>query len=476
MNRVRRAAAVASRPLAASAAIAAAVYAVFPHGFANYDALYTLVWGQQLGRGETPQYDLPIAPTPHPLAELVGFVLSPLSGAHAEDAMVVSRVSRARRARISALPVGVAVVLLAGGALAALLFLTREPVLSYGVRAYVDLPYLAFVLGALLVETRRPRAGAPVLVLLGLAGLLRPEAWLFSAAYVAWLARERPRSDLVRLAGLAAIAPLLWALSDLLVTGDPLWSLTKTRDTAETLHRVTGLDDVLTVMPRRIGEILREPVLVAAAGGGVLSLAWLRRRARLGAAAGIVAVLAFCILAAAGLPIVTRYVLLPAAILVVFAGSGALGWTVINREDESRRRRWMYFALVSFALLVAFTPSQVDRLQRTSRALDVQQRIRDDLGDLAASGAISTRCGPIAVPNHRPVPLLAARLEVPPARVVSAQVRRPRTGVYVSPATAEVLRNFILDKHDPHPLTATVPTGFTEVARNRSWRVFQRCG
>ena len=50
----------------------------------------------------------------------------------------------------------------AAGALAALIFLTRVPVLSYGVRAYVDIPYLLLVLGALLVESaprrRRRRA------------------------------------------------------------------------------------------------------------------------------------------------------------------------------------------------------------------------------------------------------------------------------------------------------------------------------
>ena len=59
------------------------------------------------------------------------------------------------------------------------------PILSYGVRAYVDMPYLLLVLSALLVESRRRRAGAPVLALLALAGLLRPEAWVFSGLY--WL-------------------------------------------------------------------------------------------------------------------------------------------------------------------------------------------------------------------------------------------------------------------------------------------------
>src|SRR2546421_458427 len=78
------------------------------------------------------------------------------------------------------------------GAVAALVLLTRVPILSYGVRAYVDVPYLLLVLGALLVESRRRRAGAPVLWLLALAGLLRPEAWAFSGLYWLYLIRRLP--------------------------------------------------------------------------------------------------------------------------------------------------------------------------------------------------------------------------------------------------------------------------------------------
>ncbi len=48
-------------------------------------------------------------------------------------------------------------------------------------------PTWLLVLGALVVETRRPRAGAPVLALLALAGLLRPEAWVFSGLYWVYL-------------------------------------------------------------------------------------------------------------------------------------------------------------------------------------------------------------------------------------------------------------------------------------------------
>src|ERR1700742_1159122 len=57
-------------------------------GFVNYDTLYGLVWGAQLTRGETPQYDLPIAPTPHPLVEVLGLPLGPLGAGTATGVTV----------------------------------------------------------------------------------------------------------------------------------------------------------------------------------------------------------------------------------------------------------------------------------------------------------------------------------------------------------------------------------------------------
>ena len=107
------------------------------------------------------------------------------------------------------------------GAVAALIVLTRAPFLSNGLRAYIDLPYIALCLGALLVEAKRPRAGWPVLALLVPAGLLRPEAWGFAIVYWLWLAfdvrlggeAERPcgspwrRERLAMAAGAASGSP-----------------------------------------------------------------------------------------------------------------------------------------------------------------------------------------------------------------------------------------------------------------------------
>jgi hypothetical protein len=496
-------------------------------GFANYDTLYALTWGGQLARGEIPQYGIPIAPTPHPLVELLGVILAPL-GPHAVEHVTVALGFLALSAcgwvvyRLGSIWFG-----RAAGALAALILLTRVPVLSYGVRAYVDIPYLLLVLSALLVESRRRRsgidgipdrpAGAPVLVLLALAGLLRPEAWVFSGLYWlyivnltpltarAWVrVRAHPRSEppvdtpsqpavsassrppqavvpahqptrrqVVGLTLLAVAAPAVWVVSDWLVTGHPLWSLTNTRHTATTLDRVTGIGNVPQYIPRRIGEILSPAVLVGAALGGALSLWLLPRRARFGAVVGVVSVVVFAAFATAGLPINTRYAFLAAAILCVFCGAGVFGWTRLPREDP-RRRWWMAGGALVLVALLASIPSQYHSAHRELDKLARQESIQNDLLALIDDHAITRRCEPVGVPNHAPIPLLALYLETSPRNVLSAEAQQTTSGTYVDPASKEVEDDYVLDPHDPH-LPVTVPPGFTETHANRSWFIFAHC-
>jgi len=461
-------------------------------GFANYDTLYALAWGAQLYRGEGPAYGVPIAPTPHPLVEVLGAVLSPLGPRAAENLTVALGFLALSGCAWVLYRLGAEWFGRAAGALAALIFLTRVPILSYGVRAYVDLPYLLLVLSALLVESRHRRAGVPVLVLLALAGLLRPEAWVFSGLY--WLymmhwtpfparARERtrarapdeapPRAPVWVLTLLALAAPAVWMLGDLAVTGDALWSLTNTRHTARTLERITGIGNVPEYIPRRIGEILRPPVLAGAALGGVLSLLWLRRRALPGAAAGLLAVAVFAMFATAGLPINTRYAFLAAAILCVFCGAGAFGWTRLDRADP-HRRWWMAGGALVLLALVAYAPAQYRSAHRELEKLAHQQGIQDDLLALVDDRSITLRCGPVGVPNHAPIPLLALYLKTSPRRVLNAQVGRISSGEYVDPASKDVEESYVLDPHDPR-VAVSVPPGFTEVRANRSWLIFRRC-
>jgi hypothetical protein len=472
-------------------------------GFANYDTLYALAWGGQLSRGSRPAYELPIAPTPHPLVEALGVVLSPLGPHGVENVTVALGFLALSACAWVVYALGAEWFGRAAGALAALILITRVPILSYGVRAYVDLPYLLLVLSALLVESRRRRDGtrahhahAPVLVLvlLALAGLLRPEAWVFSGAYWLYLmysggvvARVRARvrveaSDDVpsptarQIAGLtllAAAAPLVWVLSDLAITGDALWSLTNTQHTAETLHRVTGIGNVPEYIPRRIGEILRPPVLLGAALGGVLALLWLRRRALLAAGAGVLAVVVFAAFASAGLPINTRYAFLASAILCIFCGAGVFGWTRLPHGD-ARRPWWMAGGALVLIALIAYAPSQYRSAHRELDKLGRQQSIQDDLIALVDNRSIALECGPVEVSNHAPIPLLALYLKTSPANVVSGEVKRIHYGQYVDPASKEVEVEYVLDPNDPHP-PVVVPPGFTEVHANRSWLIFEHC-
>lgn len=506
-------------PLAWVAAFAAVLLLLFPVGFPNYDTIYSLLWGTELADGLSPDRGAALPPTPHPLAELFGLATAPLGEVAIDLTMVVAYVSLGL--------VGYLVYRLGSlwfdcpvGAVAALIVLTRAPYLSNGLRAYIDVPYIALVLAALVIETKRPRAGWPVLALLALAGLLRPEAWLFSLAYLAYLAvdleqlrsrfgrsragREQRKAEsapleradtqnagLIRpafvrardadsgfplLVALAFAGPMLWALFDWIASGSPTYSFTGTRETVETLERQTGPVDLVLYGPRRLGEVLQWPGMVGAAGGVVLGLAFLRRRSTIGVAAAALALLAFALLACAGLAIIPRYTMLAAAILAVFAALALLGWRLLER-DHPWRRAWQVFAGLVALMLVLWAPNQYDLLARVDTDLTNQSRIESDLDDLAASGAFEPLCLPISVPNHRAVPRLAFDLDVLPSEVVSSsEQRQPRRGYFLDPASPFVVHNFILDPNDPARFEKThVPSGFRRVARNDSWILYRRC-
>ncbi len=105
----------------------------------------------------SPDYGAALPPTPHPLADLFGLVTTPLGDGAIDVTMIVAYVSLGL--------IGYLVYRLGSlwfdrpiGAVAALIVLTRAPYLSNGLRAYVDLPYIALCLGALAYrDTQAPR-------------------------------------------------------------------------------------------------------------------------------------------------------------------------------------------------------------------------------------------------------------------------------------------------------------------------------
>ncbi len=491
-------------PAAWVAAVTAVLLLVFPVGFPNYDTIYALVWGRELAHGVSPDYGAALPPTPHPLTDLIGLVTTPTGGAITVT-MVIAYVSLALAGyfvyRLGSLWFDRWV-----GALAAAIVLTRAPYLSNGLRAYIDLPYIALCLGALVVEAKRPRAGWPVLALLVPAGLLRPEAWLFAGVYWLYLTfevehfirnegvpgdrggtlirigswelrwrHERSPRELAWLAVLAVAGPVLWAAFDTITTGDPLYSWTGTQKTVETLERKTGPVDLVLYGPRALGEVMQWPGMVGALGGVVLGLAYMRRRAALGVAAVVLSLGAFALLAVGGLAIIARYTMLAAAILSVFVALALLGWRLLPAGHRGRRP-WQAVAAVVALMFVIWLPNQWNLDSQVDTDLTNQARIENDLSELVDEGAFEPLCGPIAVPNHRAVPRLAYGLEIKPTQIVSASEEGvPKRGYFVAPASPFVIHNFILDPNDPTNFSLPVPQGFEEVARNESWRVYRRC-
>jgi hypothetical protein len=487
-------------PVAWVAAVSAVLLIVFPVGFPNYDTIYALVWGRELAHGMSPDYGAALPPTPHPLIDFLGLVTTPFGEAPITVTMILAYISLGLIAYF-VYRLGTTWFDRWVGVLAAVIVLTRAPFLSNGLRAYVDLPYIALCLGALYVEARKPRAGWPVLALLVPAGLLRPEAWGFAIAYWLWLAfdvrrgqgglwgwevvwrRERGTKELAWLAALALAGPVIWVLFDAITTGDPLYSLTGTQETVESLKRQTGPVDLVVYGPRRLGEVMQWPGMIGGFGGLLLGICLLRRRSALGFAAVVLALLAFAFLAAAGLAIIARYTMLAGAILSIFFALALLGWRFVD-QGNPWRRRWQVFAAIVLAMVLIWLPNQWNLDRQVHTDLTNQGKIEGDLTDLVDQGAFSPACGPIAVPNHRAVPRLAFGLDVRPTDIVSASEavsaeekhKLAEAGYWVQPASKFVIHNYILDPNDKTNFEIEVPPGFREVARNDSWIIYSSCG
>jgi hypothetical protein len=202
-----------------------------------------------------------------------------------------------------------------------------------------------------------------------------------------------------------------------------------------------------------------EPVLVGMVAGGWL--AWRRglRAPLVVLAAGLAA---FAVLAVAGLPIITRYVLLPAALATILTG-GALAAGL-------RDRAWAPVSVLVLVVLLVFTPGQVRRLDRLERSLAIQQRILTDLDALPAEALRGER---LAVVNRRPVPHLALRFAfIEPGDVLVGPA--PGASSYVAPANREVAGDFVFDPRDRVQVLPRLPPSFRRVAANASWAVFTR--
>ncbi|MGI8441290.1 MAG: hypothetical protein ACR2NV_14030 [Thermoleophilaceae bacterium] len=467
--------------LAALAAIA--LFFVRPT-YPNYDSYYTLIWGQELAAGRLPDYDVVRTPTPHPLATLVAAALSPLGGAADRTLVLLSLafhlILLGLLFRFTQLLLGTLVAVLAAAVL-----LTRTDLEFFTLRAMVDVPFLALVFGAAVLELSRPRRGAAVLGLLALAGLLRPEAWVLAGLYVLWLAPSTTRAGFVRYAALAAVGPLCWALADLLVTGNPLYSLTSTREVAGQFGRQRTPLEALLLLPDFLGG--NEKIVNVAAGGlgGLLALHLLRRRAALPLALALIGIAVFLAIAGVGLSVIPRYLLIPSLVFNLCVACALGGFTLAR----SGRARLVGGALAVLTLaLVAFrAPAYLsDAAKLNGQAVFVREqhaKLKSILDHPEVVPLLGS-CGPITVPTHSAIPVVRYETGLGKEALEAsiAQRRPPVRGLLL------VGRTFNFEPGAARSTTGTAsPTSarrwwsnyplsdFRPVARNDRWSVYARC-
>ena len=337
--------------------------------FLNYDARYALVWARDLADGLTPDYTGPFAPTPHPLETAVSLVAVPFGTGG--DAIMSWAILLAFGLLVwLAYRLGAELFSVPVGVVTALVVLSRPALERDALLGYQDTAFAVVIVWAVLLEARQSRRGVPVLLLLAVGGLMRPEAWALAGLYTLYLWRGSTNRERAVYAGLTALAPVLWALADWAVTGDALHSLHGTADLAETVDRRR---DPLTGpywAAKYLGYTLREPMVIGIPIG--LAFAWHHARARawLPFAAAVAMLVVFLLSPFFGLPLIGRYVRTPAVLLAVFYGLAVFGWKMLaggeSRApllgDRRRGRRAGVGRLPALARQAAQRPRQPARV------------------------------------------------------------------------------------------------------------------
>ena len=457
-----------------SVGVAVVLALVYAPSYVNYDAQWALVWASDLWLGVTPEYTADFAPTPHPLATAVSSLA--LAFGHEAHLAILW---------LSLLSFGALVYLTYRlgeelfhpwvGVVAALVVLTRPAMERDALIGYQDMPFAVLVIGAVLLEARRPRRGVAVLALLAVAGLLRPEAWVLAGLYWLYLWPPAAPAERARTAALVLAAPLIWAASDWIVTGDPLHSLHGTAALAEEADRRRSPEQVPYWTAKYFGYALREPMMLGVPIG--LGFAWLygRRRAALPAAIVVAMTAVFAAGPLFGLPLIRRYVETPAVLLTLFYGLAVCGWMLLPAGRA--RSRWMAVGGLALALSVAYVPWHVTKLQNVDRRIEVDGRMYAHLQVAAEAPVVRAafaRCAPLTAADHRPIPFARFWLDGAPGSVTTVESgASPMGRMLLLPrrnrSTGRVYKKSTFPRVKP-------PDGFRQIYRNPSWRVFAAPG
>lgn len=443
---------------------------------ANYDATYSLVWGRDLLHGELPGFDAYRASTPHPLALVLGAVLSPLGDLAPRAWVLMTMVAFVALVcgvhRFARLIFGPLVALLAAALVA-----TRPDFVSLGLNGSQDMPFLALFVWVFALEAARPRRGGAVWVLIVLAGLLRPEAWLLGGLYWLWLLPGSNWPERVRRSGLVAVAPAVWLAMDLLVTGDPLHSFTHTTDLAGSLGKQESAVGAAAEAAPALARFVKPVELLLACAGVLVAWRYAPRRAYLPFLLVGFGIATYLLLALAGFSAIPRYLASAAVGVLVLAAVACGGFTLLE-VGERGRRLWIAAtcaALLASAGYLAVRGSFGQVLDQAALRVDV----RADLAALVDGErfAAALECGDVTVPNHNMTPYLRWRLDLGEGdvRARSAGSGPAGNGAHLIVRGEALESEFRPFQADDPPEVQQVQPGWEPLARNRSFEAYRAC-
>lgn len=367
----------------------------------GFDPWSWLVWGREVARFDL---DTTGGPSWKPYPVVFTTLFAPAGDAAVELWSVVARagalVAVAATYRLAARFAGAG----AGVVAAALLVLTPDGDPRF-LRLFFEAHTAPTTAALLLVAADRHLDGhrTPVLVLLAVASLERPEAWPFLALYGIWCWRGEPRLRPL-VAALAVAVPALWFGMDWWGSGSP-WH-------GADVAQVSAGDGVVTRLVDAIGVIAAMVVVPAWLGAGVAW--WSARREGDRALLGLGVAAAAWVALVAGMAVVlgyaalSRFMLPAAAVVCAVAGIGAV--RVWDRARDRGVRAVVVVGALAFAAprLIGLGPVVAEVVDRAA--------LEDDLDAVLAAVGPDTlfACDDIAVDGVGLLrPAVAWKLDLP---------------------------------------------------------------
>ncbi len=439
-----------------------------PARYLGYDAAWAAVWGRQIADGNLPVYQTEFAPTPHPLANFVSAVVSVFGSPEAVlpwlsiGALAASAVLVGQAASYSFGPIA--------GVMAGAILITRPRFLEATAYSSTDVWFIA-LLGLALCLHRGERRWLPALVALSVAGLLRPEAWVLAGSYALVATRGLDRRERFLALAVALSAPTVWAVGDLIATGDALFSLHGTSALAAQLDRPRSTTTAVLNLPGYLRDLLGTVPTALGLAGALVGIRLLYARSLPYVAVAGLGLAMFIALGLFGLPVLDRYLLVPAIVVSVFGGVALGGWRCLPRHAPTRRI-WAGLAALGLVGLALSAWHGVRLVSDRSAMLQARGRVQDDLVRILESEPVRrslARCPSLTLPDYRgkPTALLAT------GRSASLSIGATRRrGVVLTYASKGAYQAFGI----PTSRFGAPPRTGGVVAQNRSWRAVARCG